>query len=73
MSNTQKLNSKMRFCAFIREDSWYPLEIPEAAIKDNAECNPGTLRVEDVLTGEVLWKKPAPTEPRNQRGGEQDL
>ena len=51
---------------FFREGFFYPMNIPsmpdgmpDKSIKkiarDNAECNPGTLRVED-LNGHVLWR-----------------
>lgn len=45
------------------KEMWYPMEIPpeltlgktpEEIAKDNAECNPGTIRVEDI-DGQVLW------------------
>jgi hypothetical protein len=51
-----KLASKKRTFIFFRADGFYPLEIPEATVADNAECNPGTIRVEDALTGEILWQ-----------------
>ncbi|WP_157837240.1 hypothetical protein [Geminisphaera colitermitum] len=53
--NTKKLSTPIRKCLFIRENGFYMLEIPEGTIADNAEANPGTLRVEDAITGEVLW------------------
>jgi len=42
---------------FFREDMFYPLSLvnDEDAIV-NAECNPGTLKVEDT-NGRVVWKK----------------
>lgn len=55
MTNTEKLASPKRTFIFIREGGFYPLELPEATVADNAECNPGTIRVEDALTGEVVW------------------
>ena len=52
---------------FFREDMFYPMDIPpmpgdlpdkpiEEIARDNAECNPGTIRVED-LHGRVLWRR----------------
>lgn len=44
---------------FIRAEGFYPLELADdkTAI-DNALCNPGTLRVEDV-EGRIVWRDPA--------------
>ena len=49
---------------FFREDTFYPIEIPlivgktiKEIARDNAKCNPGTIRVED-LNGHVLWQRP---------------
>ena len=40
---------------FIREEVFYAIEIPENQdLNKHAECNPGTLRIED-LEGNVLW------------------
>ena len=49
-----------RTVLFIREDVFYPIQLfgaKPAAVEcaDHAALNPGTLRVEDALTGEVLW------------------
>jgi len=48
---------------FFRESGFYMVPCPQRAdqeltdvAKENAECNPGTLRVED-MTGNVLWAK----------------
>jgi hypothetical protein len=40
---------------FFRDDMFYPLNLSgdEEAI-ENAKCNPGTVRVEDVA-GRVVW------------------
>lgn len=57
LTQEEKLKSPKRLCVFVRAEGFYLLEIPEATIADNAECNPGTLRVEDARTGEVLWKE----------------
>ncbi len=51
---------------FFRKDGFYPMDIPlmpgdlpdktiEEIASDNAECNPGTIRVEDIH-GRVLWR-----------------
>ena len=51
---------------FFRKDGFYPLDIPpmprdlpdksiEEIAQDNAEINPGTIRVEDIQ-GRVLWR-----------------
>jgi len=41
---------------FYRDLMFYPLELNsnEEAIA-NAECNPGTTKVENFSTGEVVW------------------
>lgn len=57
MTNTEKLASPKRTFIFIRADGFYPLELPEATVEDNAKCNPGTLRVQDALTGEIVWPR----------------
>lgn len=48
---------------FFRGDMFYPIDaLPgidlKQQAKDHAECNPGTLRVEDVF-GNVLWQPAA--------------
>ena len=47
---------------FFRKGGFYPLDMPtipdktiEEVARDNAECNPGTVRVEDIH-GRVLWR-----------------
>ncbi len=42
---------------FFREGMFYPIELrdDEQAVS-NAECNPGTVRVEDGITGHVVWE-----------------
>jgi len=47
---------------FFRKDGFYMIESPvpdgktvAEVVKDHAECNPGTLRIEDIK-GNVLWK-----------------
>ena len=60
MTNTEKLASPIRLFVFHRADGFYPLELPEATVSDNAIANPGTLRVEDAQTGEVVWHNSYP-------------
>lgn len=55
VSISEKLSSPMRTFLFIRSDGFYPINLPEATVRDNAECNSGTIRVEDAETGEVVW------------------
>jgi hypothetical protein len=53
----------MRTIIFFRAEGWYPTEYPRSHTDWAAEAkrNPGTLRIEDALTGNVLWRKgPAP-------------
>ena len=52
----------MTTLVFFRKDVFYPLDMPiilgktiEEVARDNAECNPGTIRVEDI-TGRILWR-----------------
>jgi hypothetical protein len=33
---------------------------PKCVPEDHAKLNPGTLRIEDAVTGKVLWSAPAP-------------
>lgn len=41
---------------FHRADGFYPLKLKDDAdAKANAESNPGTLKVENAATGEVVW------------------
>jgi hypothetical protein len=50
-------NEELRTFIFFREGGvWYPIGLPPSTVADNAECDPGTLRVEDALTGEVVWR-----------------
>lgn len=55
LTREEKLASPKRPFLFVREEGFYLLELPELTVADNAECNPGTLRVEDARTGEVVW------------------
>ena len=51
---------------FFRQDFFYPMDIPpmpgdhpdktiKEIARDNADCNPGTIRVEDI-NGRILWQ-----------------
>jgi hypothetical protein len=40
---------------FFRADCFYIIDIPPGTEADNAHCNPGTIRIED-MRGNVLWK-----------------
>lgn len=42
---------------FHRKDGWYPLQLEsDFEARENAECNPGTLKVVNGLTEEVVWE-----------------
>lgn len=44
---------------FVRAEGFYIVELrDDADARANAECNPGTLRVED-MRGNVVWQQPA--------------
>ena len=46
----------MQIYLFHREDMFYPIELrDDEDAKRNAECNPGTTKVENAITGEVVW------------------
>ncbi|GLK78081.1 hypothetical protein GCM10008171_33350 [Methylopila jiangsuensis] len=52
--------AKKRVYIFFRANGWYPLELgSDAEAVANAECNPGTLRVEDAH-GRLIWREPSP-------------
>lgn len=41
---------------FHREEGFYPLMLEsDEAAKANAECNPGTIRVVNEITGDLVW------------------
>lgn len=45
----------MTLYVFFREGMFYPIELADDDdARVNAECNPGTLRVEDAF-GRVVW------------------
>ena len=58
MTGEEKVNTPVRTYAFHREGAFYLLDLPSGTVADNAECNPGTLRVEDMDTGEIVWVNP---------------
>lgn len=40
---------------FFREGGmFYPIDIPPETVIDNVNCNPGTLKVEDIH-GKIIW------------------
>lgn len=48
--------TETRLVIFFREGMFYPLELPVTDdLAKHAECNPGTLRIEDIR-GNVLWR-----------------
>lgn len=50
-------NNRTRPILFFRADTFYPIEYPleYSNWAAEAERNPGTVRIEDGVTGEVLW------------------
>lgn len=49
----------MSLYLFIRADVFYPIELrDDDDARANAECNPGTVRVENALTNEIVWPVP---------------
>ncbi len=41
---------------FVRAETFYVIDLPaDADLNEHVDLNPGTLRIEDALTGEVLW------------------
>lgn len=58
LSEAHKLTG--RTVLFFREGFFYPIQLmgtKSVAIEcaDHAALNPGTLRIEDALTGEIYW------------------
>jgi hypothetical protein len=48
----------MNLYIFIRVDLFYPLELKDDhEAKRNAEINHGTIRVEEALSGKVIWRE----------------
>lgn len=46
---------------FFRKGGFYPLDLhSDAEARANAKCNPGTLRVENAITGEIVWEETQP-------------
>lgn len=49
----------MKTYIFFRDGTFYPVELSsDEQARKNAECNPGTLKVENALTREIVWEKP---------------
>ena len=50
----------MKIILFFRDEGFYPTQYPEDYSDWQAEAdrNPGTRRIEDAMTGEVLWMAP---------------
>lgn len=45
-----------RIYVFFRDEGFYPIELrDDDDARDNAECNPGTIRVEDH-SGRIVWR-----------------
>ena len=54
-----------RVYLFFRGDGlWYPVELAPEAVAANVKCNPGTVRVEDIEAGTIVW----PPEQAGQPG-----
>ena len=52
-----RLTGAPRVVIFHRGDMWYPLELPmNDDLAAHAECNPGTTKITDGLTGQILWR-----------------
>lgn len=47
-----------RTVIFHRAEGWYPIQLLKGDdVAIHAELNPGTLKIEDALTGEILWSQ----------------
>lgn len=43
---------------FVREDCFYVIDLPaDEDLLLHVELNPGTVRIEDALTNEILWSR----------------
>lgn len=50
---------RKRVVLFFRGDHFYPVELtPQCDIEEHVRLNPGTTRVENAATREILWPKP---------------
>lgn len=49
-------NAAKEVFIFFRKEGFYPVFIPRFSVEDNAKCNPGTLRVKDLIDN-VVWPK----------------
>lgn len=55
-SETNRKRGPMATRVFFRKDCFYLLDLPDDDdLAEHAECNPGTLRIEDAA-GNVLWR-----------------
>lgn len=51
--------SPKRLMIFFRKDCFYPVEFTaRCTVAEHVRLNPGTLKVMDGVTGEVLWIAP---------------
>lgn len=55
-----KLASEVRTFLFQRKEGWYMVDLPRDTVEDNALCNPGTIRVVDAITLEIVWEAQEP-------------
>lgn len=47
----------MQIYIFFRDGAFYAVELhSDEQARKNAECNPGTTKVENALTREVVWQ-----------------
>lgn len=51
-----RLTGEPRCVMFHRAEGFYMLDLPgNDDLSAHAECNPGTLKITDAITGEILW------------------
>lgn len=50
----------MKIILFFRSEGFYPVEYPDDYTDWQAEAdrNPGTRKIEDAMTGVILWEAP---------------
>lgn len=62
IEKVEKPTNNMNIYIFFRDDMFYPIELKDdASAKRNAEINPGTLKVENAVTREVVWTANGPS------------